>query len=494
MPCRTVQFERSPVGKMVNIFRYASQISMNQQSEARKAEKFWSEMRSTCYLFSKSSWPSEDQAARLVSELRDILGKRIIIYPPVLAEFGIGADTPYRLKKTFLGLDQVYNNAKTIEEDKRFFKFMAQGAGKAVKLNWQWRIAEEAEQKQIKGWYPFFVTLTVDPKKCNGEKYDSPEQLWKEGREFRKYIRRLVNVVCGCLGHPPAHKKTKEYGYRPESDYVQYAGVIEHGASREHHHGHFMIWMKEIPSHWKKDPNEGRLPEYRFERENKAMRFAWPWAIDSQKPALYYRTKGDIWSQLGHVTPIDRETRKPIKIRDVRAVGAYVMKYMQKDKRIWHHRMKCTRNLGMNRLQKILMNQSQKTLEALSWKPNNSKQHHLVSLTHSVPIGLVTSQAKRMLFWDRYRKKQLVLKQLMKTNYGHFKRMLKSVRDGARPDRMHSAQLYDWVIQHLPDQKVYCKDRILEAHKLLSAEFPRIRHKVEPVVIGANEIGYTYSV
>ena len=453
-----------------------------------KAEKFWAEMRSTCYLFAKSTWPSNEQAARLISELRDILGKRIIAYPSTLSDFGITADTPYRLKKAFLGLDQVYNNSLTHESDRRFMKFMTEKAGQAAKANWCWRIAEEAEQKQIQGWYPFFVTLTVDPKMTD------PEKLWKEGREFRKYIRRLVNIVCELQGHPPAHKKTKEYGYRPESDYVQYAGVIEHGKTQEHHHGHFMIWMKEIPSHWKKCPNVGRLPSHRTERENKAMRYLWPWAIASQKPALYYRTKGDIWSKLGHVTPIDKKTGKPIKINSVQAVGNYVTKYMQKGTKVWHHRMKCTRNLGLNRLKTVISKMDSTSVKVLTWRPKKSSHLRSVSLIHSVPQGLIRSIAKRKVFSDLYQSNRMDLKTLMKTNYDHYKRMLKNVRDGARPDRMPSADFYDWVQQFLPEVEEYSEKILIETHKLLSGEFPRQQHRVQPVVLGGNEIGFTQCI
>ena len=455
-------------------------------SEALKIEKFWAEMRSTCYLFSKSTWPSNEQAARLISELRHILGKRIINYPQTLLEFGINGETPYRLKKTFLGLDQVYNNAQTQEADRRFAKFMQTKAHQASKANWSWRIVQEAEEKQKLGWYPFFVTLTVDPKKTD------PEKLWREGREFRKYIRRLVNVVCKELGHPPAHKKTKEFGYRPESDYVTYAGVIEHGKSLEHHHGHFMIWLREIPSSWKKDPNHGVMKKDR--RECMQMRIFWPHCIPSQKPALYYRTKGDIWSQLGHCTPIDRKTGSPIKINEVGAVGNYVTKYMQKGTKIWHHRMKCTRNLGMKGINKLMEKLNKDQLQALTWKPKSSAQLRSVSLIHSAPLGLVRLSAKRKIFAIRWAEKSLDLKDLMKTNYDHYKKMLKSVRDGVRPDRMHSHQFYDWVLKHQEEQKGYCRKRLIEAHKLLAEAYPKKRYVSQPIVLGANEIGHTHCI
>ena len=485
-------------------------------------EKFWSEMRSTAYLWSKSSIPTEQQTRALLDQLGDTLGKRITTYPPALAELGIGADTSYRMKKIVLGLTKVYDNSDTTEADTRFMKFMANKAAQAAKANWCWRITQEAEQKQLDGWYPFFVTLTVDPKmtgrpikfKDRTVEYANPADLWKQGREFRLYIRKLAKEAALVLGHLPPHKKgwkrNKDgvdvyYDYRPESDYVTYAGVIEHGKSQEHHHAHIMIWMKDIPSHWKVDPNQGRLPGYRYERECISLRRFWPWCIEDQKPALYFRTKGDIWSRLGHCIPTDgRKTEKsgspnknygkPIKINPVGAVGNYVTKYMQKGTKVWNHRMKCTRNLGLAKIHRVINSIEMKDLVPLSWKPKTGSQLHSVSLIHSVPQGLLRSIARRRIFSIRWENRLLELTDLMKTNYGHYSRMLKSVRDGARPDRMHSLEFYDWVQKFLPEEKEYCETRMKNAHELLREKFPVPVIKVQPIVQGGNNIGFTQCI
>ena len=460
-------------------------------------EKFWAEMRSTAYLFHRSPHPSQIQRHKLVRQLGDILGKRIITYPPVYSEFGIGADTPYRVKKEILL--RSFSTQPPDESEKRFMKFMINKAAQAQKANWTWRITQEAEAKQTAGWYPFFVTLTVDPKRTD------PERLWREGREFRKYIRRLANIAAEQLGHPPPHKKTKYFGYRPESDYVTYAAVIEHGKSLEHHHAHLMVWMREIPSLWKIDPTRGRLPTARTERECRPMRQLWPWSIPSQCPSLYFRSKGDIWSKMGFVTPIDNTEvfksgkenpnfGKPIKINPVEAVGNYVTKYMQKGTRLWNHRMKCTRNLGMQKIKQIMEKLDEQTIEALSWRPQESSQLRLVSSIHSVPQGLIRSLAKRRLFQIRYQSNSLDLKSLMKTNYEHYSQMLKSVRDGARPDRMPSAEFYDWLQSFLPVESEFCEKRLLDSHRKMAYHFPRKVFAPPPIVIGANEIGFTQCI
>ena len=450
-----------------------------------QVEQFWAQMRSTAYLFSKSTIPTGTQATRLVQELGDILGKRITTYPPVLRELGIGENTSYRHKKLLLGLDMDVDRQEISDNERKFMTHMINKAAQAQKANWTWRITQEAQDKQEKGWYPFFVTLTVDPKVTD------PEKLWKEGRELRKYIRRLAKISAGLLGHPPPHKKTKDFGYRPESDYVTYAGVIEHGKTQEHHHGHFMIWMREIPSAWKVDPNAGRLPAHRTERENKHMRYLWPWAIASQKPALYYRTKGDIWSELGHVTPLDKKTGQSIKINSVEAVGNYVTKYMQKGTKVWHHRMKCTRRLGLQKIQALINSLTKNQLTPLTWRPQHSSHLHSVSLIHSVPQGLIRSLSRHRLFSIQWTERQLALETLMKTNYEHYRQMLRSVRDGARPDRMPSAEFYDWVQQFLPEEKEYSRPRLEHSHQLLAEQFPKQKIRVQPVVLGANDNGFT---
>ena len=474
-----------------------------------KEEQFWAEMRSTAYLFNKGMYATPIRRLRLQQQLGDILGKRITIYPPVFRELGITEETPYRIKREIL--TRSFDQPPPDHSEVRFAVFMANKAAQAAKANWSWRITQEAEQKQLDGWYPFFVTLTVDPKKCCGQvhefkgrqvSYNSVQELWTTGREFRIYIRNLARMVAQLEGHPPPHKAERGYGYRPESDYVTYAAVLEHGKTQEHHHAHLMLWLKNIPSHWKIDPNEGRLPGYRYERECVPLRTYWPWCIESQKPALYYRTKGDIWSTLGHVTPTDgrKETKngtpnknygKPIKINSVEAVGNYVTKYMQKGTKAWHHRMKCTRNLGLKKIHETIQSLELSQLVPLSWKPKNSSQLHSVSLIHSVPQGLLRSIAKRKIFSLQWEDRLLELTTLMKTNYDHYTRMLKSVRDGARPDRMPSLEFYDWVQSFLPVEKEYCETRLMESHELLREKFPKPVIKINPIVQGGNNIGFT---
>ena len=464
--------------------------SANLRSASNQHRLHWQRMRSLFNLCEKSSWLSSDTVSDIRHELDVILGNGILIYPPTLKKYGITAETTYRQRRMYLGFKLDPGHRPELSDDERKFEqMMVQKQADAQRHNWEWRIAEEAEQNQKLGWYPFFVTLTVDPKMVD------PETLWREGKAFRRYIRRLANVVCACIGEKPVHKKCPKRGgrYASEREYVRYAGVLEHGKTREHHHMHLMLWMREIPSKWKICPNSHRLPEYRTERECRQMRRYWKWCIPSQCPALYYRTTGDIWeSEYDHCTPIDKETGQPIEIRNVRDVGRYVTKYMLKGTRQWNHRMKATRNLGMTRLKAKIFSLPPDQVEALTWRPANSSSNHSASLTHSVPLGLVRSLAKQQHYLIRFRSKSLALDQQLKTNYGHFLRMQRSVRDGAKPHRMSSLEFYDWVSQLLPEEDGYSEQRLQAAHQLLAGDFPRPRYKPpKPTKIGANNRGHS---
>ena len=457
---------------------------------ARKDAAFWAQMRQCRSLIGKIPASEEFRYALLDAvdaELSDYLDKRVIIYPETLRRLGIDEDTPFAKKKELLHIPKSDYNYSFSE--KRFLSKMLEKAENGRKANWQWRIAEEAEQLQKEGWFPFFVTLTVDPKKAD------PETLWKEGREFQKYIRSLAKIVTDCMGHPPCNKPP----YNSQANYLRYAGVIEHGRSKEHHHGHFMIWMRDIPSSWKQCPNRHhRNPANRVENECKELSTQWPHSSYNPEngrylsPAMYYRTVGDVWSHLGFALPL--KEGKPMRVSNAGASGRYITKYLQKEHKQWHHRMKATRNLGLTRLKKLMGQFNPSQIHALTLRPTTSRFLHSLSLTHSVPLGLIRSEAKQIDYWNRYRLRLLDLRTHLRPSFKTFTAMLKSVRAGHRPDRMHSLAFFDWVNSHLPDQSGYCEDDMREAHSLFTQYFPRPKHRVEAVKIGANNSELAHSI
>ena len=443
---------------------------------ANKNFDFWASMRTNLSLISRSEKVHESVIDVVIEELRSILDSGILSYPNTLQQLGIEQNQPLEERKKNLAIESCIPEHS--ENEKKFLRNMAHKADNMRKSNWSWRIGQEAMEKHALGWYPFFVTLTIDPMKTD------PKQLWVEGREFRKYIRRLVNIVCKELKHKPAHHKP----YRPESDYVTYAGVIEHGKSREHHHGHFIIWMRSIPASWRTCPNMGiRNPANRTKNECLPMRTLWPWSLPGLSPALYFRSVGDIWEKSHHfVLPL--KDGKPMKVSTPKAAGHYITKYLAKEHREWHHRMKATRNLGMKKLRLTIQKLQLDQVEALAWRAPNSELNHSLMMTHNIPLGLVRSLAKRQVFLIKYMHNQLDLTELLQSNSQIFTRMLMSVRSGIRPDRMDSCQFYDWVSQLLPAQKGYCEKRQLSAHLELGKYFPHIAKRVKSVKQGANDI------
>ena len=454
------------------------------QTLANRDQKFWAEMRQNIHLIYRSDTMDFGDKRNTVdavrSELSDILEKRIITYPPTLLRLGVDHYLTFEQRKKALGV--LIRQPSYTENEEKFLKSMEIKADNARKANWKWRIATEAEQLQAEGWYPFFVTLTVDPNAAD------PRELWQKGREFRKYIRKIAKISARVVGHPPPHKKTKHFDYRPESDYVKYVGVIEHGKSREHHHGHFLIWMKNIPSHWKIDPNEGRLPHRRTIQECKPARRYWKWSKPGLSKFNYFRTKSDIWSQNGFTVPV-KEDGKEFSLLPAASAGRYLAKYMAKDFKEWKHRVKATRNLGMTRLKKLIQELPPKVTEALTWRPENSNTLHSVSLIHGAPLALVRFAAKQMNYYHNWSMKQLDLTKQLKSNSGIFQRMLHSVRRGHRPDRMPSLDFYDWVGDHLPAENEYCEKRLIDAHEKLREHFPRVKTLARPKHIEGNSIG-----
>jgi hypothetical protein len=474
-----------------------SVIDKIEKSLARKDKAYWAEMRSTLGLLQRSKMVTDEMVGVFLSELGHILVNRKLIYPPLLGKLGITPEMSYQDKKKHLKIASKSQQME-YEQFKRFHLFikdMQNKAANARKTTWQWRVAQEAEEREKAGWYPFFITLTIDPSdpkfSPDHEEYregiNTPQDLWEDGREFRKFIRRLVNVACEQLGHRPAHKKP----YRPESDYVRYAGVIEHGKSREHHHGHFLVWIREIKPEWKICPNKSRVPHQRTVDKCLNMEYLWPWSQPRRSTFQYFRSSHDIWSRLGFVLPL--KDGKPLKIAGVRAAGRYITKYLQKDHKQWNHRMKATRNLGLATLKNQIARMDDQTVLNLTWRPQNSSHLHSVSTIHSVPLALVRSIAKQEDYLRRYRQKSLDLTTLMTPNSNSYGMMLMSVQHGARPDRMDFAQYYDWVCQHLPEEKGYCEQLLQYAHKQLSSWFPTSKHYVKPQQL-SNDIGHLFGI
>lgn len=428
-----------------------------------KAMNYCAMLRSRLRLVERSPIVHTSTLANVRAECTHFLEYNTLHYPPSLERIGIPEQLSYAECKEAL---QVHSDFDMNERQIAYQKWMAAKQADAQTAKWRWRIGQHAEEKQAAGWYPFFVTLTLDPMKIT--RWKDGQDFWQNSGEWQKYLRRVSKHVTKTLGHRPYWKTNT-----PLSEYLTYAAVIEHGKKRTHHHVHAILWLRAIPEGWKRDPNEGiKLPSQRFRRECKGLTACWNWST-GQSPALYFRSQGDVWQQLGHATPVRQGMTTAIKLAPPMLSGLYLAKYMGKEHKEWNHRIKCTRGIGMESLKKLLETMSIEELRTLSLRPSNLNSLLSLSTIHTVPIGLLRSAAKTILFCKEWASGLRDTETLLRHNSGPFLRMLLDVRRGTNPLTMPSTLFYDWVSQFLPDPIEYCDHALLEAHEKIGEVFPR---------------------
>lgn len=422
---------------------------------------FFSQVRTDLQLVEQSGLFSADYKAQVRDECERGLDTLNLIYPPTLERLGFERGMPYKARRALMDLAVV--GKQPTDAETRLLEWFSDGAASSRKAAWQWRISQEAVQMDQRGWFPFFVTLTVDPRK-----YDGYEIFGPKSRHWQRYLRRVCNVVTKALGHRPAHKTNT-----PPAEYMRYVAVVEHGQSGFHHHAHALIWLREIPDEWKLCPNRNVRGDRAIHRRCKALETLWPYCISSTRPALYYRSVGDIWSRLGHVYPLDANTRRPMVVRPPEAAGAYLSKYMQKGSRKWKHRTKATRSLGLRNLIQFLNLLPMKMLDQLARRPQSHSHCHILTTTQTVPTGLLRSKAK----WHRYcrRMSSWTIVELLEPTMKPWKDLCASVNSGMKPWRLPSEERFDWVQSLLPPEKIaYSEDDFFNALEHLMDVFPRI--------------------
>ena len=442
------------------------------RAEALKAMRLSAEFRSCLSLMRCSRAVSGAHLAAARAECSSFLARGILSYPPSLMSCGLRPDQTHLERREVLGLGPSFGSDDP--ECVRFQEMLATAGRRCLRSNWIWRIGQECRERALEGWFGFFVTLTVDPSRVA-----DAERMWREGREFRRYIRRLGKVAARACGLPRAIHDGASV-----SDFVRHVGVIEHGASQHHHHMHLLIWMRDIPASWKRCPNRGiRAPADRVHDWCRPMATYWPNSLPGIGRAKFFRHEGDVWSRLGFVLPYDSRRGRIVRVHPPEKAGLYVAKYLDKEDKVWTHRVKATRGLGLDRLLSWLRTAHLRKVEALTWRPLTYSLNTLVTTIHTVPLGLLRSLAKQELFCRRWVSNLLDFRKLLQPNCDSFGAMLKSVQDGARPLRMRSKAFYEWVTSHLPVPDGYCEDRYKRASVSLGVEFRPARF--EPV----NHIG-----
>jgi hypothetical protein len=373
------------------------------------------------------------------------LGPSNIIYPPPsLDRIGVTADMSYDQKKALFGLND--RCSKGTSAERRFQRYLQDNAAASLSQNWIWRLGEAAEE--LKEWYPFFVTLTVDPKR-----YDS-EALWKDGTAWRNYVRQLAVVAMKASGLSRSEiKKTSN------RDYLQYMATIEHGKSGHHNHCHAIVFLKNIPDTWKRDPNGHR--QRAVNRRCPPLETYWPYCDPQQRPALYFWFLGCKWQKLGHKIPL-LKNGEGLKLLPATCAGAYCAKYMAKEKKQWFHRVKATHKLGLSRITKHLSTMALEHLEMLARRPPTYELNLIRQKILTVPSGLLKSLTKIEIYKRTYR--NMSLKELIEVRPSAYGAMLKSVNNGLKPWRMASKELYDWLLSVLPPEKTaFCEETFFDS-------------------------------
>ena len=350
----------------------------------------------------------------------------LIQIPLILKEFGIDWSTSLADRRRILKIPSFSQSPALRRIDAKLYDWCVKSASAQRRQSWIWRVGEEAAARDAANWYPFFVTLTVDPKV-----YDA-RTVMGDGIEWNRYRERVSEIARRCVGVSQS---------APVGSYFRSVGVVEHGKSRAHHHIHALLWLAGIPDSWTIDPNFGRvLPNATDVLPLKAV---WPWGSVTKAEAFRYAS--DIWSRdLGWRWSMPNG--QPRRALPVFASGAYLFKYLQKESKEWKHRVKSSRGLGLSRLWKWLNTLAPMSLLLLSLPPMTREQLTL-SVNCGVPSSLMRQQARRMLMrklWASPSLRSRLMMMYQMRNYSGYQKMLVSVGNGARPWSMDLEELQDW--------------------------------------------------
>ena len=264
-----------------------------------------------------------------------------------------------------LGLSAKYCGVRT-KREQRLQDDLRSGAEGMRKQAWNFRIGEEVEQLDKRDWYTVMVTLTVDPSIADGR------EVIEDGKAWSAFLQRCSEVARQACGLAQRHR-----GGPPRTEYFRYVGVAEHGASRDHHHVHGLLHFRSLPASWIWDENDGVLNP----RVQQLSGVAALWDYGVQTRATAFRFAGDVWSRrCGFVWPLKDDGSALDKL-PARASGAYFGKYMGKEHKEWHHRMKASRGYGMSRLEEQAAIWSVATSLALLERPGS-----LPGTPHSGPV------------------------------------------------------------------------------------------------------------
>ena len=318
----------------------------------------------------------------------------------------------------------------------RLAKLFRHTAITARQAEWAWRIGEENHNLNLAGWYPIFVTLTVDPSAAD------PYEVMHDGTEWKAFRQRMSEAVRQAGGLRRVNR-----GGPAVREYFRYAAVLEHGKSRHHHHIHALVWCKFLPVSWQRDSNQGRVRP--GEARIYPVESLWPWSAHQVK-ACPFRFAGDAWQALGFVWPMCEG--KSFDRAPARSAGVYLTKYLGKDHKAWNHRIKATNSLGLDSLRQWLKSKSMASLARLAIR-NWSESSRNAKLKSSIPSGLMKRSSRSELIsrlWaTKSGRKRLMSVVQTRERYSAWQTMCLSVEDGISPWLMDSEARSLWLDQTL---------------------------------------------
>lgn len=189
--------------------------------------------------------------------------------PPYYDRIGFKYDMTKQQVRDLLQIETP-NPIKPKPEVERLQRMLTSGADKRRQTEWAFRLGQHIELLDTLGWYPFFCTLTLDPGTLAAWDYDG-QKFWQNSDEWKRFKRRCAITVGREFGLTDRASRSQE------STLVQSFCVIEHGKNRDHHHAHCLIWLKAIPSEWKRDPNANN-PRKNY-HNCRPMCSLWPWGV-----------------------------------------------------------------------------------------------------------------------------------------------------------------------------------------------------------------------
>lgn len=379
------------------------------------------------------------------------LENKEIIPPPFLRRLGFRFDLPRGERKALLGVDHVFQGHARLE------RMLSEQYDASHTAEWTFRIAAANSDLMQKGYWPFMVTLTLDP-----SLHPDGETFWSS-RGWEHYLRKLASVAGRELGFTAAESRNRV------SDLVKYVAVIEHGKSREHHHTHALIWLKAIPQSWKVDPNLGRVKPDAMQCLE--MNSFWEHGFAYSK---YFRFVGDPWSQLGFVIPI-KEDGSRFVLGPVESAGRYVMKYMQKETKEWRHRIRASSSLGLRVIQRLMSIMTDREIDQLTRRIENFDVLSRLQEHISIPVQLIRRLSKQVKICRDW---STSTRHWMNPRASSFLNMLKSVRDGQRPWEMLSSELHEWFLRQNPPQEIgFSEVPFWSAYEKLACFYPRCEQR-----------------